>query len=544
MFIYFKDQLRKLQDAIQSSMEKSNKDELSNINSTPVVITKQTVFENNDENSIFDRDYNSDDNMLSEDSSDFENFDHDSTLFTQEIKNEPANEDTLQENPQPKYDPPKESEEDIDEPQPKDESESVPERNQESVPERKIDEPQPEESEDPNEKSTAPVDNDLRDVDLESESETDSQAESIPIEEAMILKENEKTTPSIVHEHSGKKFYYLSQSCDESEHLMNQYDKDISEEGINIALYLYTICDSNYITPFISVLQKYTNDNYDFPQFRYIPEIHNKEDEHHYHNHILEHCLRQLYTIFDIKPTEGTNSDIFHKRNLCYKGYLELDADNIVMVIDVSSYLNQFQDFEIQLSKLFLKGTNPPELKWVIIDELTKKLTDNIPIAPVFTDFLLSENHSFLKTIQIDGKTITNPKLLYNCTIEDNKFNTILNKTDNIKLIAELAQHPQLGQMYFFSDKIISNESMEIDTVNRYVVYVQNVKVIQGEPTDNDTLDEDTESIEEEEDVMDVFEDKPKSKPEKISNHYDCIQFENNGNTIYGLKSSTFFCIL
>ena len=53
------------------------------------------------------------------------------------------------------------------------------------------------------------------------------------------------------------------------------------------------------------------------------------------------------------------------------------------------------------------------------------------------------------------------------------------------------------------------------------------------------------------ESIMDAFESPPSNtKPDsqksiqKVNHIYSCIQFEENSHTIYGVKSSNFYCIL
>ena len=413
-----------------------------------------------------------------------------------------------------------------------------------------------------------PMEPELTDPTSDSDSGTDSDNESVTLQEIADQKINERTEPTILHEDTDTKFYYLSHKCEESEHLTHRYSHDVPDEGVPIVLYLYTLCDHHYLSPFVSVLLQYNEEkkHYDFPQFLYKPEIREEtdNDDAKYHDSILEKCLQQVYTIFDIKPNDSVDLDLFGKKSLCYKGHLVME-DNAaaVFMIDVTPYLLHFQKDETYLSQLFVEDKpQPPPYIWSLIDELLKEKTYNTPINPVYANFLFSDDHKFLRHIQNDGKDVSNPKLMYNCYKldgDDDKdtFHTkIFDEKEHIHLLPTATAHPVLGDMVFFSRDPLQDEAFQqMHNVDRYVVFVDKPVVFEGKPDTWDVtkiqehvpqvLQGDNED--KDMDVNDAFAPSTKEtgkKLKEIKAMYSAIQFSHNKQDIYGIKSSNFFCIL
>ena len=165
-----------------------------------------------------------------------------------------------------------------------------------------------------------------------SETESDSESddnESVDVEAAMTQKELQKTDPTIVHTETNANFYYLSHKCEDSEHLTPKYTKEVPKEGINVILYLYTICDHHYMSPFVSLLLEYNvkESYYDFPQLLYTTDIQTDD----IHDAILEKSLQKIYEIFDVKATEKVDTNLFQQKHICYKGLLEMNEDNVIL---------------------------------------------------------------------------------------------------------------------------------------------------------------------------------------------------------------------
>lgn len=347
--------------------------------------------------------------------------------------------------------------------------------------------------------------------DSESDSDTDSQP-SVTMEEAITQKELEKTDPTIIHEHTNRKFYYLSHKCEHSEHLTPKYSKLVPDNGLQIVLYLYTLCDHTYIPPFVSVLLEYNakEDFYDFPQFQYTTE-NTSEDEDQHHKNILDKSLQKIYDVFQIKANETIDIELFKQKEICYKGLLEKDGDAIVLCIDVTPYLSHLKKDEIYLSKLFTqKEKEPIPFTWVLIDELLRHKTQNKPINPLYSGFVFSEERDFMKYVYNDGTKIDNPKLLYNCVYDDGAFETnIVSDNESIHLLAETSIHPKLGLMTFFSQDPLKTEDFEsIYDIDRFVVFVGDCIHFKGKSDTWNVKKLEPVHVEDnvKEDIMDEFE--------------------------------------
>ena len=388
------------------------------------------------------------------------------------------------------------------------------------------------------------------------------------MEEAITQKELEKTQPTIEHPNSETKFYYLSDQCEHSEHLTAKYNKDVSSAGINIILYLYSICDHHYVSPFLTILQEYNTKEsfYDFPQITYTTDLPTEQ----IHDDILEKTLQKIYEIFQVKASESVDPTLFQQKDVCYKGFLEMDETNIILCMDVSPYLSHLKDNEIYLSKLFdSQSSQPSSYTWTIVDELIRHKTQNIPISPIIPNFVFSEDHEFLKYIHKDGQKIHNPKLLYNCYIPEDKdsqeFETIIpDSDDSILLLAETTEHPKIGEMIYFSESPLSSHTLEQShLLHRFVVFVDNPIVFKGKSDawDLSKIDliipsDPTTNSSEPQDMMDAFETQPTqtTQPTTTSDHkknikeikttYSSVEFKQGNHAIYGVKSPNFYCIL
>ena len=409
----------------------------------------------------------------------------------------------------------------------------------------------------------------------ESDSNTDSDdSKSIDVEAAITQKELDKTDPTLVHTETNSKFYYLSHKCEDSEHLTPKYTKEISKEGLNVVLYLYTICDHQYMSPFVSLLLEYnTKDSgYDFPQFLFTAET--QTDENDTHEAIMEKTLQIIYKIFEVKATEKVDMELFQQKDLCYKGLLETGSDSdvpsVVLCIDVTPYLSHLKQNEIYLSKLFPRTSETPSsYTWVVIDEVLRHKTQNIPIFPIMGKWVFSEDHDFLLYIRKDGEKIQNPKLLYHCILPDEddsvKFETSLPEhEDTIYVMAETSVHPKIGEMIYFSEAPMQEDAYKnIDKLNRFVVFVDNPIEFKGKPeswdlTQIEMIPSESQLEENEnqtQDIMDAFETKEvdqkevdQKKKEKsvkeIKTAYSSVMFEQQEIKMYGIKSPNFYCIL
>ena len=409
----------------------------------------------------------------------------------------------------------------------------------------------------------------------ESDSDTDSDDnQSIDVEAAITEKELDKTDPTIVHTETNSKFYYLSHKCEDSDHLTPKYTKEISKEGLNVVLYLYTICDHQYMSPFVSLLLEYNSKDsgYDFPQFLFTAET--QTDENDTHEAIMEKTLQIIYKIFEVKATEKVDMELFQQKDLCYKGLLEMGSDSdvpsVVLCIDVTPYLSHLKENEIYLSKLFPRTSETPSsYTWVVIDEVLRHKTQNIPISPIMGKWVFSEDHDFLLYIRKDGEKIQNPKLLYHCILPDEddsvKFETSLPEyEDTIHVMAETSVHPKIGEMIYFSEAPIQEDAYKnIDKLNRFVVFVDNPIEFTGKPetwdlTQIEMIPSESQLQENEnqtQDIMDAFETKKvdqkkvdQKKKEKsvkeIKTAYSSVMFEQQEIKMYGIKSPNFYCIL
>jgi hypothetical protein len=407
-----------------------------------------------------------------------------------------------------------------------------------------------------------------------SETESDSESddnERVDVEAAMTQKELQKTDPTIVHTETNANFYYLSHKCEDSEHLTPKYTKEVPKEGINVILYLYTICDHHYMSPFVSLLLEYNvkESYYDFPQLLYTTDIQTDD----IHDAILEKSLQKIYEIFDVKATEKVDTNLFQQKHICYKGLLEMNEDNVILCIDVSTFLSHLKQDEVHLSKVFSHTSDTPSsYTWSVVDEVLRQKIQNIPISPVIGKFVFSEEHDYLLYIRKDGQKIQHPKLLYHCVLPEEgvdgvdgdisvKFETnIPEHDDTIHLITETAVHPKIGEMIYFSEDPIQEDAYKnIQKLDRYVVFVDNPIEFKGKPDTWDLTQINMGSLESQiesnEDIMDAFETKDDGSPsneksineksiKEIKTAYSSVTFQQNDRKIYGIKSPNFFCIL
>ena len=505
---------RKLQERIPQSIERSSpeaREEIKAPQRTPTKTFSSPIFEDNDDEAGWARE--SDDDSKSEQTSKSES----------------------------------ESDSESD-------SESEPES--EEAPEKQAEMREESEAESEAESDTPkPTPNPDSDSDSESDTESDSEDPGVSLEEALTQKSLAKTEPSVTHSSTQSKFYYLSHQCEHSEHLTSKYvvPADNPPSNLTVVLYLYTLCDHTYIPPFIVSLLEYNESQsmYDFPQFTYDTSTTDEDT----HKQILDKALEKIYDIFKVKAAPETDPELFQKLALCYKGLLSMDESNIILCIDVSPYLSHFQQEEIYLSKLFTDGYT-----WAVLDEIMHRhQTQQKAINSVYANYMFSDSHDFLTHVRNeDGKQINTPKLLWNGVYnEDGKFETMVSSDqDSILLLAHASTHPKLGDMYFFSQDPVLETTPDYSQLHRYVVFVDDPIVFKGkeESWNLEKIEVATPEEAPQESIMDAFESPTESSSntktdsqksiQKVNHIYSCIQFEENSHTIYGVKSSNFYCIL
>lgn len=137
-----------------------------------------------------------------------------------------------------------------------------------------------------------------------------------------------------------------------------------------------------------------------------------------------------------------------------YKGFVEMDPDNFVVVFDCT-------DIEINIENN--DATN------VILDEIINKKVIEIPITEFVTKFF--EEHEYMKHVTDENNySIATPSCLYMVDIIDGNKENVIKSQNTMSILDVQIEHPIFGNIYLFSSKPLENISETIP-LGRYAVF-------------------------------------------------------------------------
>lgn len=207
--------------------------------------------------------------------------------------------------------------------------------------------------------------------------------------------------------------------------------------------------------PFIEIME---NKN------KIAPELENEEGE--LSSEIDIEFMNQINQIYKKYTTKELNN------KECYKGFLENDNNQLYVFIDNTN-----------------EGNNL-ELEFCIIDEILN--TGIIRNTPIHNNIIeLFKNNIILQRMQtIEGIDIQFPKIGYICDLNDkNEYtNAFKNDKDNVYLIPPSISHDEYDDIYIFSS--IPLTITNINTVNRFACFVENIETSTADDKDNLTFEE------------------------------------------------------
>ena len=237
--------------------------------------------------------------------------------------------------------------------------------------------------------------------------------------------------------------HYIFDLCDNEPDILKEYKIHICCYKVN------ELCT----LPFLQYMLVEEDGKYNFPMFIFkcATNIDIEEDEEFSPKHVFfqNECMKFLLKF--AKPLEETEKNDFMKN--IYKGFtISKKSDNSLYVI-----LN-CNDLEIE------KGV------FVTMDEfLNKHSVLNGPIDPEAYQ-LFYDSSELMKIKNKWGTMIKIPHVLYRCTFEDNKYENILdNSEDTFSIIDDRIEHPLLGNSFIFSVDPLQTDNVK--SLKRYAVF-------------------------------------------------------------------------
>lgn len=217
---------------------------------------------------------------------------------------------------------------------------------------------------------------------------------------------------------------------------------------INVHLCMVYLDDSckydEEALPFLKFLFEYRNEELVFPsillQCATVSDI---------ETYLLNSCLKLFLEFFVI---EGhINSKIGNNLQEMYKGFKEVSSNEIIVVFDISEFVN-----------ILLRPSK--DAVWLILDDLTN---ETLMISPIAVDFI--NKNPLMNTLYNDlNEEFERPVSLYLWNIASNEF---MLKSDKSEWVEPRSYHYKLGRFYYFTN--IKTFSINY---RKYAVFLKNVK--------------------------------------------------------------------
>ena len=322
-----------------------------------------------------------------------------------------------------------------------------------------------------------------------------------------VLTEQEPNTLQIF---SHKPYFYLS---DAQTRLSPEVDI-LNSDPIEYALYIYIVCNNTNFDPYLACLLKYdeASKSYAFPKIIYDPISLKEGDTHDIY--IQNMCYEIIYPLFQIDETQVTSEFIENTKD-CFKGSIYYDGMKCgILGFNAEKFIRFLKGKYKTLSEHFHKKTRVPSYTWACLHEIMiSKRVHNISVHPDVRDTF--SEYEWLREIKNERNENTEkPKMLYSCTIQDNKVSNSLTDLEKTKYLPPVSYHPVLERVRFFTDEMDEISSAKPFQMPRYIVFMGEVKVIE---IDNKT------------DLVSDF------KKEKL--RITSVQFKQENRTIYGVFS-------
>ena len=297
-----------------------------------------------------------------------------------------------------------ESEEEEEEEEESEEEESEEEEEEESEEEESEEEEEEEESEE-EEEELEEGENDDSDTESNiSEGELYKYIASIQmpkpidanIEPVIVI---EKISPNL--EKIKIPYYFLN---DNTDFLLSEFTEEtfIENKKNMIQLCIYNIDDSCYHLPFLKYLLINNSDLYSFPNFDYEYTMENENDK------CKNECLKQVYEIFNYKPTAFMNVENISK-DIEFMGHIKQNDDIYVII-------------KINKNVIPTKFSND-NYTWSILHEIVNsQKIKNVPINSLLQKFFL-EYPALLYIKNKQNIPIDIPYLLYSIVSEKVSMN-------------------------------------------------------------------------------------------------------------------------
>jgi hypothetical protein len=277
-----------------------------------------------------------------------------------------------------------------------------------------------------------------------------------------------------------KPYFYLS---DAQTRFSTEVDI-LNSDPIEYILYVYIVCNNTNFDPYLACLLNYDemSKSYTFPKIIYDP-ISLKEDDTH-DIFVQNMCYAIIYPLFQIDETQVT-SDFIEKTKDCFKGSLHYEGmKHGILGFNGGKFIKHLQGDYKNLSEHYHKKMVIPPYTWACLHEiLVNKRVHNISVHPdvqaVFNEY------EWLKDIKTEtNKNTEMPKMLYSCTIKDNKIYHSQTDIEKSKYLPPVSYHPVLERIRFFTNELDEVSSAESFQMPRYIVFLGEVKVIEPDKTD------------------------------------------------------------
>jgi hypothetical protein len=381
-----------------------------------------------------------------------------------------------------------------------------------------------------------------------------------------IMKESEqadvydKRPYTVVNLVSGEQedFHYLH-----GENLAQTYDFCLNRSSpVKIHICMVAVdfqCNySGEHLPFLRFLMEYGSASIDFPKCEIMCMANNDNDDDdgiaqidmYFHNE----CKKRLMDFFVIEGKLSKLGDIGELLNKSYRGYKEIGEGEVVVVFDITSFLN------IPLRT----SVNPV---WMVLDDFSNQV---LPISPKVLQFF--RENEYMKQIRDPlNNLVESPKSLYLYNPTNSRFMT---KAEKSEWIEPRSFQETYGNFYYFKSlNIGQTENAQISEVYRkcivflknYADFLENDESIAliGEHITEPSKTEEKKEEKKEESIggnldIDDFELSEDEEPEQYnySSEYDkseiynnlpfvsLIMFSEKGEHMYCVKTESIFAEL
>ena len=167
-------------------------------------------------------------------------------------------------------------------------------------------------------------------------------------------------------------------------------------------------------------------------------------------NYFQNECKKRVLDFFAIEGYFTKNEDFGERLNNSYRGYKEIGEGEIVVVFDITSFMN------IPLRK----SKNPI---WIVVDDLLAKV---LPISPKVFEFF--EQNPYMKEIRDPlNNPVEIPKTVYLYNMETHQYMT---QSETSDWIEPRSRHDTYGFFYYF--KLSGNG--KVNTNKKCIVFLKN----------------------------------------------------------------------